>query len=122
LIYTKELAVPDLQKLIPLRPVDLQILLVLANANLHGYGVLKAVREESSGRVALEVGSLYRVINRLLKSDLIEQVAPSAGSDDPRRKHDYAITEFGRSAVRAESERLAQVLPTAHARDLGGRA
>lgn len=113
---------PDLQDLIPLRPVDLQILLVLANANLHGYGVMKAVREESSGRVALEVGSLYRVINRLLDSDLIEQVAPVAGSDDPRRKHDYAITELGRSAVRAESERLAQVLATARALDLGGRA
>jgi len=113
--------VPNVQTLIPLRPVDLQILLVLANANLHGYGVMKAVREESSGRVALEVGSLYRVINRLLDSDLIEQVAPAAGSDDPRRKHDYAITELGRAAVRAESERLAQVLATARARDLAGR-
>jgi DNA-binding PadR family transcriptional regulator len=112
----------DARDLIPLRPVDLQILLVLANANLHGYGVMKAVREESDGRVALEVGSLYRVINRLLDSNLIDQVAPAAGSDDPRRKHDYAITELGRATVRAESERLAQVLATARARDLGGRA
>ena len=113
---------PDPQDLIPLRPVDLQILLVLADTNLHGYGVMKAVREESNGRVALEVGSLYRVINRLLANDLIEQVAPTAGSDDPRRKHDYAITELGRGAVRAESERLAQVLATARARDLAGPA
>ena len=112
----------DPQDLIPLRPVDLQILLVLANANLHGYGVMKAVREESNGRVALEVGSLYRVINRLLASKLIEQIAPVPGSDDPRRKHDYAITELGRAAVRAESERLAQVLDTARARNLAGRA
>jgi len=114
--------VSDPQDLIPLRPVDLQILLVLANANLHGYGVMKAVREESGGSVALEVGSLYRVINRLLDSRLIDQVAPAAGSDDPRRKHDYAITELGRATVRAESERLAQVLATARSRDLAGRA
>ena len=113
---------PDLQHLLPLRPVDLQILLVLANANLHGYGVMKAVSEESNGRVALEVGSLYRVINRLLASGMVEQVPASGESGDPRRKHDYAITELGRAAVRAESERLAQVLATARARDLGGRA
>lgn len=112
----------DPYDLIPLRPVDLQILLVLADANLHGYGVMKAVREESGGRVALEVGSLYRVINRLLDSRMIQQVPPSGGSDDPRRKHDYAITELGRTAVRAESERLAQVLATARARDLAGPA
>ena len=112
----------NVQDLIPLRPVDLQILLVLADANLHGYGVMKAVREESSGRVALEVGSLYRVINRLLASELVAQVDPATGNDDPRRKHDYAITELGRAAVRAESERLTEVLATARARDLAGSA
>jgi DNA-binding PadR family transcriptional regulator len=113
--------VTDPTELLPLRPVDLQILLVLASARLHGYGLMKAVHDESGGRVSLEVGSLYRVINRLLDSGLVER-ADAPPSDDPRRKHDYGITELGREVVRAESERLAQVLATARARDLAGHS
>ena len=111
----------DPQDLLPLRPVDLQILLVLANSQLHGYGLMKAVHEESGGRVALEVGSLYRVINRLLDTGLIAR-SDAAADDDARRKHDYGITELGRATVRAETERLAQVLDTARARDLAGQS
>ena len=111
-------ATPSPQEHLPLRPVDLQILLVLADSNLHGYGLMKAVQEESSGQVSLEVGSLYRVINRMLESGLIERTDAPPNTDDARRKHDYALTDFGREVVRAETERLAQVLATAQARDL----
>lgn len=110
------------EDLLPLRPVDMQILLVLAATNLHGYGLMKAVQDESGGRVGLEVGSLYRVINRLLEAELIERRPATGNDDDARRKHDYAITEFGRTTVRLESERLAQVLATARARNLAGQS
>jgi DNA-binding PadR family transcriptional regulator len=100
----------------------MQILLVLADTNLHGYGLMKAVQDESGGRVALEVGSLYRVINRMLETELIERLPAAGGDDDARRKHDYAITDFGRATVRLESERLTQVLATARSRNLAGQA
>ncbi|NKB86737.1 MAG: hypothetical protein GKS06_00755 [Acidobacteria bacterium] len=79
---------------------------------------MKAVQEESAGRVALEVGSLYRVINRMLDSGLVERTDPPADTEDARRKHDYALTDFGREVIRAEAQRLAQVLATAKSRDL----
>jgi DNA-binding PadR family transcriptional regulator len=82
---------------------------------------MKAVQEESGGRVSLEVGSLYRVVNRMLDSGLIERTDPPPDTGDARRKHDYALTDLGREVVRAETERLAQVLATAQARDLAGR-
>src|ERR1700724_1624692 len=51
---------------LPLRPRDFFVLLVLAGGELHGYGIMKGVERESRGSVRLEVGSLYRTLDRLL--------------------------------------------------------
>ena len=39
----------DIETLLPLGAVDLQILLVLTQGDLHGYGLMKAVEEQSAG-------------------------------------------------------------------------
>ena len=49
-----------------LKPADFYILLVLADAPLHGYGLLKEVARQSGGAVELEIGSLYRLLDRLI--------------------------------------------------------
>lgn len=110
----------DIQRLLPLRPVDLQVLLVLAGeGELHGYGIMKRVEEQSGGRVRLEVGSLYRVMGRLLEEGLIEP-APKLrkASDDPRRKRLYRISDHGAEVMRAEVDRLRGVIETARAQRL----
>ena len=77
----------DPSSALPLNPVDVQILLVLTGGNLHGYGLMKAVEEQSGGKVRLEVGSLYRVIKRLIGNGLIEESknGPGAATASPIR-------------------------------------
>lgn len=101
--------------LLPLRPVDLQILMVLAAGDLHGYGLMKEVERQSAGKVTLEVGSLYRVLGRLLDQGLIDDDGEAEG-DDPRRGRVYRITTRGLEVARAETERLADLVATARTR------
>ncbi len=70
----------------------------------HGYQLMAAVTQASRGRVLMGPGTLYGVLTRLESEKMIEIV-----SDDGRRKT-YAITETGRVALRAETERLRSML------------
>jgi len=106
------------EAMLPLRPVDLQILLVLIEHDLHGYGLMKEVERQSSGKVTLEVGSLYRVIKRLLASDLIEEAGRSEATHGAKPRIDYRITAFGREVAQAEAARLVGVVETARERQL----
>jgi DNA-binding PadR family transcriptional regulator len=108
----------DPRRLLPLKPAEFQILLLLAREDLHGYALLKEAERQSAGEVVLEVGSLYRVLKRLLEQELVEEAAedldersPSPGR--PRRR--YRITAFGRQVARAEAERLEQAVAAARA-------
>lgn len=106
----------------PLRPVDLQILLALAAGDSHGYGLMKEVHRQSDGRVRLEVGSLYRVLGRLMDQGLIADDGEPDSTGDARRGKTYRLTDDGLAAVRAEAERLEAVLETARVRlARGGR-
>ncbi len=108
---------------LPLRPIDLQILLVLMESDLHGYGLMKEVERQSAGRVTLEVGSLYRVIKRLLANELIDEAAGAPEQSAAKRRRNYRITAFGRQVARAEADRLVGVIETAQQRNLleGGK-
>ncbi|HEX9700783.1 MAG TPA: PadR family transcriptional regulator [Acidobacteriota bacterium] len=118
----------DPHAVLPLSAVDLQILLVLTGGELHGYGLMKAVEEQSRGKVRLEVGSLYRVIKRLLGNRLIEESddgppdggAASGSSRGPKPRRFYKISELGREVAAAEVRRLAEVIETARAQALIG--
>lgn len=70
----------------------------------HGYQLMSAVSQASRGRVRMGPGTLYGVLTRMEAEGFIEIV-----SDDGRRKT-YAITESGRAALRAETDRLRALL------------
>jgi DNA-binding PadR family transcriptional regulator len=102
-------------------PRDWHILLALSERKLHGYGIMQAVERDSDGRVSAEVGSLYRVLDRLLDDGLIEEVdEPEDAPDDTpgRRRRYYGLTELGRASLRAEAARLSHALELARERDL----
>jgi DNA-binding PadR family transcriptional regulator len=109
-------ATSDPRSLLPLRPAEFQILLLLANEDLHGYALLKEAERQSAGEVVLEVGSLYRVLKRLLDQQWVTEAPDddaAAAPGKPRRR--YRITPFGRQVARAEAERLEQAVAAARA-------
>jgi len=87
----------------PMTEAMYYILLALVNPN-HGYQLMAAIEQVSNGRIKMGPGTLYGVLTRLQKDNLIEIL-----SDDGRRKT-YAITEEGRAALNAEYERLKDLI------------
>lgn len=105
----------------PLSPTDFHVLLVLAGGDLYGYAILKAVEVESAGSVTPEIGSLYRVLGRLMTNGLVAEV-PSP-EDDPARhrgrpRRYYGLTDAGRETLEADARRLESALTIARARAL----
>lgn len=107
----------ELKRYLPLKPQDLHIMLVLGSGVSHGYGIMKAVEEQTDGRVALEVGSLYRLLGRLLDEGLIAETDPPEAEADGRRRY-YEITELGRAVARLETRRLTALVASPAARHL----
>jgi DNA-binding PadR family transcriptional regulator len=107
------------KKLDPLPSAAFQILLSLADEDLHGYGIMRQVEEQSGGRMRLGPGTLYSSIQSLVEEKLIEEtdarVEVKLGRE--RRRY-YRLTSLGRRLVRSEAERLAELLRVARARKL----
>ena len=89
-----------------LTPLTFQILIALADAPLHGYGIIKEIARATGGRAEVEAGTLYAAIKRIREEGLIDVApAPRHGRGDSRRRY-YRLTPLGRRAARRESERL----------------
>jgi DNA-binding PadR family transcriptional regulator len=100
----------------PLRPLDFHVLLVLAAEDLYGYAIMRAVEADSLGAPSPEIGSLYRVLARLMNEGRVGEAAVPDGHADPhpgRARRYYRITPAGRAALRAEAERLRHALALA---------
>jgi DNA-binding PadR family transcriptional regulator len=89
---------------LPLTHLGFHVLLALADAPLHGYAIVRAVRERSGGAVDPGTGSFYSVIHGLSDQGLIAEADHPDGEDDRRRY--YAVTPLGRAVLRAEAARL----------------
>ena len=98
---------PPIQTLLPVKPVELLILTMLAAGDRHGYGIRQDILDHTHGAIALEAGNLYRTIRRLEAEGWVdESERRPAGSDDDERRRYYRLTPFGRRVLAAELERL----------------
>ena len=113
---------PDLRVHLPLKPVDLELLLALAAEERHGYGLVQAVAEHTNGLIVLDPGNLYRVIKRLLADGLVAEAGQreSADAAGERRRY-YRITPLGGRVLAAELERLRSLVNAASTRQLAKR-
>lgn len=113
---------PDPRDYLPLKPLDLQLLLALSEEELHGYRLVQAIAERTDGLITLEPGNLYRVIKRLLDDGLVAESArrdvPSAERGEEQRRRYYRITALGQRVLAAELRRLDQLVRSKAARDL----
>ena len=102
------------RKLDPLPSAAFQILLALAGEDMHGYGIMRQVAEQTGGRMRLGPGTLYSSIQTLLEGKFIEEVnlREYIKLGHERRRY-YRLTSAGRKLARSEAERLADLLRVA---------
>jgi DNA-binding PadR family transcriptional regulator len=98
----------------PLSSAALQILLALSESDLHGYGIMQAVKRQSEGNYRLGPGTLYANLDRLLASGLVGETERKLKGGDARRE--YRLTASGERALRLEIRRLRQVVDVARTR------
>jgi DNA-binding PadR family transcriptional regulator len=103
----------------PLPSAAFQILLSLAGEDLHGYGIMRQVAEQTDGRMRLGPGTLYSSIQSLLEAKLIEELdhRENEKPGQERRRY-YRLTSAGRKLARSEADRLAGFLRVARAKKI----
>ena len=92
---------------------DRDILQALADGEeRHGYAIMEAVEEHTSGKVILGPGTLYRAIGHLLDDGLIVQTdrRPDPAREDARRRY-YRITPRGHALLAQPGTPLAPRVP-----------
>jgi DNA-binding PadR family transcriptional regulator len=87
---------------------SLHILLALGTDAMHGYAIMQNIVDRSAGQIHILPGTLYSTVKKLVAEGLVEECAAPADADseDARRRY-YRVTKLGRSAVKAQTERLA---------------
>jgi DNA-binding PadR family transcriptional regulator len=104
---------------LPLKPVDLQLLLALGHGERHGYGLVQAIAEGTDDLVQLDPGNLYRVIKRLLADGLVAESAARAAPElGHERRRYYRLTPLGGRVLAAELRRLEALVRSPAARAL----
>jgi len=87
---------------LPMRPellkghLDALLLAVLEDGPQHGYAVIEALRDGSSGALDLPTGTVYPALHRLERAGLIVSVWQTVGG---RRRRTYQLTAAGRQAL-----------------------
>jgi DNA-binding PadR family transcriptional regulator len=106
----------EIDDLLPLPPATFHILLALADADRHGYGIIQDVEARTGGALKLSAGTLYRSVQRMLEQGLLVETRdrPAPKDDDERRRY-YRITPLGTTVAKAEARRLAGLVKMARA-------
>jgi DNA-binding PadR family transcriptional regulator len=99
---------------LPLRPVEFQILVRLAEGEKHGWAILQDA--EARGHALPGIATLYRALQRLEVDELIERRRDLESDEDRRRI--YGLTSLGRAVAAAEARRLDSLLAVARSVDL----
>ena len=102
---------PDPDEFLPLRPLDLHVLVALSERDRHGYGIVQTVAERSDKKIRLAPGNLYPVLRRLVQAGLIRDDGERLAEDlEHKQRRYYAITDLGRRVAAAEALRLRSLL------------
>jgi DNA-binding PadR family transcriptional regulator len=105
----------SVDRLLPLKPKVLHVLLAVADGPRHGYSIMQEVAERTDGQVRLWPAALYGLLRELEKSGFIveSETRPAAAEDDERRRY-YALALHGKRVLDAEVRRLEAIVT--HAR------
>ena len=98
-------------------PAEFRVLLALLDGQKHGHAIKLDIRERTGGRIDMGPGTLYGAIKRLVGREWISEVDAPRNEEDERRRY-YALTTAGRTAARAEAERMQELLGIGRAKGL----
>ena len=104
---------------LPLSPAVLDIMLALGDGELHGYGIMREVRQRTGGKRRLAPGTLYRSLQQMQEKGLVAESdeRPDPDLDDERRRY-YRLTDLGKKVAIAEVERLEGLVRAARSKGL----
>jgi DNA-binding PadR family transcriptional regulator len=107
------------EAMLPLTSAVLHIMLALVDGERHGYSIMQEVTLRSNGKVHMGPGTLYGSIKRMMADGLIEESAerPDPALDDVRRRY-YRLTNLGQRVIRAEIQRLEQIVHLARSKQI----
>ena len=100
----------DATLFLPLRSVELDILIGVAGRPTHGYGILKEAQERRGGHPGFEIPTLYRALRRLRDSGLVRSLGRPAGPAGHERRQYWQATDLGQEVLALEIERLEAVV------------
>ncbi|MFG1691485.1 PadR family transcriptional regulator [Gemmatimonadota bacterium] len=104
---------PIPQSFLPLHPLELRILLVLAEGEAHGYSIVKQIEDREKHLPKIYPANLYRRIRDLVRKALVEDAeAPDGAEVDPRRRY-FRVTKLGQAVLRAEVARMESLMTEA---------
>ena len=96
---------------LPLREVELSILLSVVDRPRHGYAILQEADERSGGRPGFEIPTLYRALRRMRTAGLIRPAkAPAAEAEEDARREYWQATALGGRVLAAELRRMETLL------------
>ena len=111
--------VPEVDRSKPLKPHWFQILLALADRDLHGLEIMDEVSERTGGTIYLWPGMLYGSLKRMLDEGLVvETDVPEGAQALGGRPRYYHLTDSGRERLAEEAQRLASYVSAARAKNL----
>lgn len=99
-----------------------QILLALAEKDLHGSAIMEEVLLRTDGEIRLWPGALYGALKELADESLIAEIDPpeNAPTEGGRRRF-YRITPDGRERLAVEVDRMAALVRVARSREVLGQ-
>jgi transcriptional regulator len=87
---------------IPPGTLDLLILRSISREPMHGYAIVRAIKEQSGSTLLVEEGSLYPALHRLVR---LKHVAAEWGvSENNRKARFYRVTPAGRKRLAADTD------------------
>jgi PadR family transcriptional regulator PadR len=84
------------------------ILRALESGPRHGYAIAKRIKECSAGVLAVEEGSLYPALNRMLLKGWLR--SEWGLSDTNRKARFYALTKVGQKQLAAETSEFGRLI------------
>ena len=104
-------ATADPMSHIPLHPLSFEVLMVLMEGQLHGYGIAKAIEEKDNRLGRIYPTNLYRRLRDMVRDGLVSEA--QTDGDEGARRSTFQITPLGHRVAIEEAHRLEGALADA---------